>query len=173
MVTPSEIAPPWTERCDTVFPASATISWPLGESRVAPLPLTNCQAGSGGRHPLDSSVFNPEPGATQHAVARLKVLDLFSGIGGFSLGLERTGGFETVAFCEIDPFCRRVLAKHWAEVRRYDDIRNLCADRLAADGVSGINAICGGFPCQDVSYAGLGAGLAGERSGLFFEYARL
>src|SRR6185312_15525650 len=80
MVASSEIAPPWTERCDTVFPASATISWPLGESRVAPLPLTNCQAGSGGRHPLDSSVFNAEPGATQHAVARLKVLDLFSGI---------------------------------------------------------------------------------------------
>src|SRR6185437_15435740 len=135
MVTPSEIAPPWTERCDTVFPASATISWPLGESRVAPLPLTNCQAGSGGRHPLDSSVFNPEPGATQPAVARLKVLDLFSGIGGFSLGLERTGGFETVAFCEIDPFCRRVLAKYWPEVPIYDDIRELTAARLRDDGI--------------------------------------
>ena len=46
----------------------------------------------------------------------LRVLDLFSGIGGFSLGLERTGGFETVAFCEIDPYCRKVLAKHWPEV---------------------------------------------------------
>tara|TARA_Y100000310_G_C20390783_1_gene672641 strand:+ start:157 stop:549 length:393 start_codon:yes stop_codon:yes gene_type:complete len=47
---------------------------------------------------------------------KLRVLDLFSGIGGFSLGLERTGGFETVAFCEIDPFCRKVLAKHWPAV---------------------------------------------------------
>src|SRR6185312_1985552 len=73
----SEIAPPWTERCDTVFPASATISWPLGESRDAHLPLTNCQAGSGGRHPLDSSVFGAEPGATQHAVARLAHEPLF------------------------------------------------------------------------------------------------
>ena len=57
-----------------------------------------------------------------------RVLDLFSGIGGFSLGLERTGGFRTVAFCEIEPFCRHVLAKHWSEVPCYDDIRNLTAE---------------------------------------------
>lgn len=101
-----------------------------------------------------------------------RVLDLFSGIGGFSLGLERTGGFKTVAFCEIDPFCRQVLAKHWPEVPQYDDIRTLTADRLCADGVS-VDVICGGFPCQDISYAGPGAGLAGERSGLWREYARL
>jgi len=65
----------------------------------------------------------------------LKVLDLFSGIGGFSLGLERTGGFETVAFCEIDPFCRQVLAKHWPGVPCYDDVRELTAERLQDDGV--------------------------------------
>ncbi len=101
-----------------------------------------------------------------------KLLDLFSGIGGFSLGLERTGGFQTVAFCEIDPFCRRVLAKHWPEVPCYEDICELTADRLAADGIA-VDAICGGFPCQDISIAGQGAGLEGERSGLWFEYARL
>jgi DNA (cytosine-5)-methyltransferase 1 len=102
----------------------------------------------------------------------LKVLDLFSGIGGFSLGLERTGGFETVAFCEIEPFPRKVLAKHWPKVPIYDDVRTLTAERLAADGI-GVDVICGGFPCQDISLAGKGAGIEGERSGLWSEYARL
>lgn len=102
----------------------------------------------------------------------LRLLDLFSGIGGFSLGLERAG-FQTVAFCEIDPFCRRVLARHWPEVPCYDDIATLTADRLAADRIGRIDAICGGFPCQDLSLAGSGLGLAGERSGLWREYARL
>ncbi|MED7627200.1 DNA cytosine methyltransferase, partial [Lacticaseibacillus paracasei] len=105
---------------------------------------------------------------------KLKVLDLFSGIGGFSLGLERTGGFETVAFCEIEPFARRVLAKHWPEVPCYDDVRSLTADRLAADGITGIEVITGGFPCQDVSCAGRQAGLKeGTRSGLWSEILRL
>jgi DNA (cytosine-5)-methyltransferase 1 len=102
----------------------------------------------------------------------LHVLDLFSGIGGFSLGLERAG-FRTVAFCEIDPFCRRVLAKHWPEVPCYEDVRDLTAARLCADGIGPIDAICGGFPCQDISFAGEGAGIEGERSGLWSEYARL
>jgi DNA (cytosine-5)-methyltransferase 1 len=103
---------------------------------------------------------------------KLKVLDLFSGIGGFSLGLERTGGFETVAFCEIEPFPRRVLAKHWPEVPCYEDVRTLTAERLTADGIA-VDFICGGFPCQDISLAGEGAGLDGERSGLWSEIARL
>jgi DNA (cytosine-5)-methyltransferase 1 len=103
---------------------------------------------------------------------RFKVLDLFSGIGGFSLGLERTGGFETVAFCEIEPYPRAVLAKHWPNVPCYDDVRTLTAERLAADGIS-VDVICGGFPCQDISTAGRGAGIDGERSGLWREYARL
>jgi len=102
----------------------------------------------------------------------LRVLDLFSGIGGFSLGLERTGGFETVAFCEIDPFCRRVLAKHWPDVPIYEDVRTLTADALSRDGIA-VDVICGGFPCQDVSNAGRRAGLAGARSGLWSEYRRL
>lgn len=102
----------------------------------------------------------------------MTLLDLFSGIGGFSLGLERAG-FKTVAFCEIDPFCRRVLARHWPDVPCYDDIATLSAARLAADGIGRIDAICGGFPCQDISLAGSGLGLDGERSGLWREYARL
>lgn len=103
---------------------------------------------------------------------KLKVLDLFSGIGGFSLGLERTGGYETKAFCEIDPFCRRVLAKHWPNVRQYEDVRTLTADALARDGIA-VDVICGGFPCQDISFAGRGEGIEGERSGLWTEYARI
>jgi DNA (cytosine-5)-methyltransferase 1 len=101
----------------------------------------------------------------------MRVLDLFSGIGGFSLGLERAG-FTTVAFCEIEPYCRAVLKKHWPHVPCYEDVRTLTAERLAADGIS-VDVICGGFPCQDISTAGNGQGLAGERSGLWSEYARL
>jgi DNA (cytosine-5)-methyltransferase 1 len=102
----------------------------------------------------------------------LRVLDLFSGIGGFSLGLERTGGFQTVAFCEIEPYPRAVLRKHWPDVPIYDDVRTLTAERLAADGIA-VDVICGGFPCQDISLAGKGAGLDGARSGLWSEIARL
>ena len=105
-------------------------------------------------------------------MTKLKVLDLFSGIGGFSLGLERTGGFETVAFCEIEEFPRNVIKKHWPDVLCYRDVRELTAERLAADGIA-VDVICGGFPCQDISTAGKGAGLAGERSGLWSEIARL
>ena len=107
-------------------------------------------------------------------VRKLRVLDLFSGIGGFSLGLERTGGFETVAFCEIEDFPRRVLAKHWPQVPCYDDVRTLTADRLKADGIGRVDVITGGFPCQDLSLAGLQAGMGeGTRSGLWSEIARL
>ena len=95
----------------------------------------------------------------------LRVLDLFSGIGGFSLGLERAG-MSTVAFCEIDPFCRAVLAQHWPEVPIYDDVTTLTADTLARDGID-VDVICGGFPCQDISHAGKGAGIEGARSGLW------
>lgn len=104
---------------------------------------------------------------------KLRVLDLFSGIGGFTLGLERTGGFETVAFCEIEEFPRRVLAKHWPKVPCYHDVRELTADKLAADGIS-VDVITGGFPCQDISLAGKKAGMGeGTRSGLWSEIDRL
>jgi DNA (cytosine-5)-methyltransferase 1 len=104
---------------------------------------------------------------------KLRVLDLFSGIGGFSLGLERTGGFETVAFCEIEEFPRRVLKKHWPEVPCYEDVRTLTADVLARDGIA-VDVITGGFPCQDLSVAGKQAGMGeGTRSGLWSEIIRL
>jgi DNA (cytosine-5)-methyltransferase 1 len=103
---------------------------------------------------------------------KLRLLDLFSGIGGFSLGLERSGNFETIAFCEIEPYPRAVLKKHWPNVKVYEDVKELSRERLEADGL-GVDAICGGFPCQDISTAGRGAGLAGERSGLWFEFHRL
>lgn len=96
----------------------------------------------------------------------MRVLDLFSGIGGFSLGLERAG-MKTVAFVEREPFCQRVLAKHWPEVPIYDDVKTYRGDEHECD------VVCGGFPCQDISFAGRGAGLAGERSGLWSEMARI
>lgn len=104
--------------------------------------------------------------------AKLKVLDLFSGIGGFSLGLERTGGFETVAFCEIEEYPRRVLAKHWPKVVCYHDVRELTADTLRRDGIA-VDVICGGFPCQDVSENGPKIGIDGIKSGLWRDYVRL
>jgi DNA (cytosine-5)-methyltransferase 1 len=97
----------------------------------------------------------------------LDVLDLFSGIGGFSLGLERAG-MRTVAFCEIEPYCRAVLRKHWPGVPIFDDVR-----KLTAADVGAIDVICGGFPCQDISPAGGKSGIDGERSGLWREFARL
>jgi len=103
----------------------------------------------------------------------MRVLDLFSGIGGFSLGLERAG-METVAFCEIEAYPRKVLAKHWPDVPIYDDVRTLTKERLDNDGITNINVLCGGFPCQDISVAGKGAGInEGTRSGLWSECARL
>ena len=98
----------------------------------------------------------------------MKVLDIFSGVGGFSLGLERAG-METVAFCEFDKHAKEVLKKHWPDVPIHDDVRTL-------DGIQyrgSIDVICGGFPCQDISVAGKQAGLDGERSGLWSEYARI
>ena len=97
---------------------------------------------------------------------------LFSGIGGLDLGLEcalRDGGFNvsTVWQCEADAWCRSILARHWPRAVQYDDVRAVGPDAPRVD------VLCGGFPCQDVSYAGKGAGLAGERSGLWFEFARL
>ena len=102
----------------------------------------------------------------------MRALDLFSGIGGFSLGLERTGGFRTVAFCEIEIYQRRVLAARFPGVPIYDDVQTLSAGRLAADGIA-IDVICGGFPCQDLSIAGGKAGIDGERSCLWSEFSRL
>ena len=104
----------------------------------------------------------------------LKVLDLFSGIGGFSLGLERAE-MKTVAFCENDPDCRKVLEKHWPFVLQFDDIKKIGVEEIAGirllrkKGGHGnevcfqnIDVICGGFPCTDISIAGKGKGFSDE-----------
>jgi DNA (cytosine-5)-methyltransferase 1 len=143
----------------------------------------------------------------------MNVGSLFTGIGGFDLGLERAG-MRIVWQCEQDRFCRSVLAKHWPDVPCYPDVRALVADtgrsrrRQDLRGTHGdeiqdarrgtpqanvtigsgegggagevlpvpvppVDVLCGGFPCQDISLAGTGAGIRGERSGLWSEYARL
>jgi DNA (cytosine-5)-methyltransferase 1 len=98
------------------------------------------------------------------AVRALRVLSLFAGIGGFDLGLERTGGFKTVAVAETDTYASKVLAKRFPDAPNLGDVTT--AEFPDAD------IICAGFPCQDISYAGEGAGLAGARSGLWREVVR-
>jgi len=90
---------------------------------------------------------------------------LFAGIGGFDLGLERAG-MSCKWQVEIDDYATKVLEKHWPDVTRYRDIREVTE-------LEPVDLICGGFPCQDLSYAGKGAGITGERSGLWKEYARI
>ena len=97
----------------------------------------------------------------------LRMIDTFSGIGGFSLAARWLGGIETVQFVEREPFCQRILAKHWPTVPIHDDICTFKPEPHSAD------IVCGGFPCQDISQAGKGAGLAGSRSGLFYELLRV
>lgn len=88
----------------------------------------------------------------------MKVLDLFSGIGGFSLGLERAG-MTTIAFCEKEPFCQTILKRHWPHVPVFDDIRSLSADDLPEPP----DLVCGGYPCQPFSVAGQQRGTADDR----------
>ena len=93
--------------------------------------------------------------------------ELFAGIGGFSLGLERAG-MTCKWQVEIDPYATAVLKKHWPEVQKHEDVRT-----FPPQGDYSVDLICGGFPCQDISVAGKGAGLAGARSGLWYEFARV
>lgn len=93
---------------------------------------------------------------------------LFAGIGGFDLGFERAG-FDTVWQVEIDDYCRSVLERHFPRAERFGDIRECGAHNLKP-----VDVICGGFPCQDISVAGKGAGInEGTRSGLWIEYSRI
>ena len=91
----------------------------------------------------------------------IRILDLCSGIGGFSLGLEATGGFETVAFCEVDEFCCKVLNKHWPDVPIYKDLKELGNDPTRI--VQEFDLICGGIPCQPFSVAGKKKGKEDDR----------
>ena len=98
----------------------------------------------------------------------LRMIDTFSGIGGFSLAARWLGGIETVQFVEREPYCQRILAKHWPDVPIHDDICTFNPAPGSAD------IVCGGFPCQDISTAGKQAGIKeGTRSGLFYELMRV
>jgi DNA (cytosine-5)-methyltransferase 1 len=99
----------------------------------------------------------------------LRLLDLFSGIGGFSYAAEYiVGGFTTVQFVEREPFCQNILSRHWPDVPIHDDITTFNPRPHSAD------VVCGGFPCQDISTAGKQAGIKeGTRSGLFYELMRV
>ena len=84
----------------------------------------------------------------------LSHLDLFSGIGGFSLGLESAGVAKTVAFCDYEKWCQKVLKKHWPHAPIYGDVKELTHERLKEDGIDTVDIITGGYPCQPFSVAG-------------------
>jgi DNA (cytosine-5)-methyltransferase 1 len=111
---------------------------------------------------------------TTSAPSSLSILDLFSGIGGFSYAAEQlVGGFHTIAFCDTDKACHKVLAKHWPATPIFPDIRELTAADIKPLCPNGLSLITAGFPCQDLSVAGKQAGYDGERSVLFYEIIRL
>jgi DNA (cytosine-5)-methyltransferase 1 len=118
---------------------------------------------------MSSTDFSPSASGGEKP---LKVLDLFSGIGGFSLGLEATGGFKTMAFCEITEYPRKVLKKHWPKIKCYPDIKKLTYEQLKKDGHEQIDVIVGGYPCQGESVAGRQKGLEDSRW-LWPEFVRL
>lgn len=113
------------------------------------------------RDSLMKSGSTPEAGA-------LTVGSLFSGIGGFELGFEATGRFETRWQVECDPFATKVLEKHWPDVQRHDDVRS-----WPNETTEPVDVLIGGFPCTDISSSGKKVGLAGKESGLWYEFARI
>lgn len=96
----------------------------------------------------------------------MKVLSLFSGIGGFDLGFERAG-MNVIGMCEIDKHAQKILTRHFPNATLHTDVKDVHYERGAVD------LVCGGFPCQDLSVAGKRRGLAGNRSSLWFEFARI
>jgi DNA-cytosine methyltransferase len=111
---------------------------------------------------------------TGEPLNQLTILDLFSGIGGFSYAAEHlVGGFQTIAFCDSDEPCRKVLRKHWPKTPIFTDVRSLQAKDIQPLCPNGLSLITAGFPCQDLSVAGKQAGYDGERSVLFYEIIRL
>lgn len=104
-----------------------------------------------------------------HDAEPLTFGSLFAGIGGIDLGLERAG-MRCVWQVEIDGYARSVLEKHWPDIRRWDDVRTFPPEPIDDWRC---DVVAGGFPCQDISVAGKGIGLHGERSGLWSEFARI
>lgn len=101
----------------------------------------------------------------------MRILDLFSGTGGFSLGLS-WAGLAPVAFCENEAHAQRVIGKHWPSLPIYEDVTDLTGERLARDNIT-FDVITGGFPCQDISIGGKNAGINGDRSGLWNQFMRI
>src|SRR5262245_28271964 len=130
-------------------------------------PRTTCASSRG------LSRRSAAPGMSRRRRSMLRALDLFSGIGGFALGLERTGHFQTVAFAEIEPYAAAVLARHWPSVRCYPDVRRLTRERLERDGIAPMDVITGGFPCQNISQCGDQTGIRGSKSAIWTEFKRL
>jgi DNA (cytosine-5)-methyltransferase 1 len=99
----------------------------------------------------------------------IRIGSAFSGIGGFELGLERAiPNSKTVWQIEQNPFCQKILRKHWPDAKIYDDVREVGAHNLEP-----VDIFCAGFPCQDISVAGKGEGLDGKKSGLWWECFRI
>jgi len=105
----------------------------------------------------------------EEKVRRYSIGSLFAGIGGFELGLERAiPGAFTLWQVEQNNFCQKVLAKHWPQAQIYDDVKN-----INKNNVEQVDILCGGFPCQDISIAGKGEGLNGEKSNLYWQLHRI
>lgn len=118
---------------------------------------------------MKQSIEIIKPSSACDTAQKIKVASFFSGIGGFDIGFENAG-FAISMQCEIEPFCNSILAKHWPKIPKFSDIRDVRHDRIPSSTVW-----VGGFPCQDLSLARMGkrAGLRGNQSGLFYEFARL
>ncbi len=102
----------------------------------------------------------------------INVLDLFSGIGGFTLASSWVGGYRTLAFCEIEGFCRDLLKQNFPGIPIFEDVKELHPEDVIRQRQP-VHLITAGFPCQDLSQAGVQKGIKAERSGLFFEILRL
>ena len=119
--------------------------------------------------PTTSVIISPMANETKQMTA----VSLFAGVGGFDLALERNG-VNVVAAVEIDKHAQAVLAKQFPNTKLFNDVTEVSGEQLISAGFDPRNGILvGGFPCQDLSVAGRRAGLAGKRSGLFYEVARI
>ncbi|HET9087151.1 MAG TPA: DNA cytosine methyltransferase [Acidobacteriaceae bacterium] len=132
--------------------------------------LVNDIKREGCTYPRSMAAIGMPPGKRTMVCAEIEqptMGSLFAGIGGFDLGFERAG-FEIAWQVEIDPYCRKVLERHFPHAKRFPDVREVGKHNLQP-----VDVLCGGFPCQDISNAGKRAGIDGERSGLWGEYARI